>query len=163
MSRRPPHHRNRSRTPRLLAVLLLIALALVAWMVFRGGDDAVDVTLPSGTQEGEAPAPRTRAVSALPSGKFATAATATSAGSSRRAKAASRGHTHTAAVRPNGPVARRHSRAMSASVSPSFRLVRSRQARARRALAAGSLSTVGGKLDSGVMSRGLEALIAEPG
>lgn len=66
MSRRPPDPRNRSRALRLLAVLLLIALALVAWTVFRGGDDAVDVTLPSVMQEGDAPAPRTRAVSALP-------------------------------------------------------------------------------------------------
>ena len=78
-----------------------------------------------------------RSTSVLPSGKLATAATPMCAGNCDRANAASRGQTHTAATGPICARARSHRRAMSASVSASLRLVRSRQASDRRAASVG--------------------------
>ncbi len=74
-----------------------------------------------------------RATSVEPSGKLATAATLTAGGTRSRASRANRGHTHTAATAPWWPRARSHSDCTSASVSRSFRLVRSRHASAMRA------------------------------
>jgi hypothetical protein len=75
-----------------------------------------------------------RSMSLLPSGKLATAATATPGGAWARARRTNRGHTHRAATRPGAAAARSARRRMSASLSPSLRLVRSRQASAMRAL-----------------------------
>ena len=79
-----------------------------------------------------------RSRSSAPSGKFATAATATSRGNSALDCAAKRGHTHTAATWPHGVTARWHKASIAAASSLSFRLVRSRHASVTRALARSS-------------------------
>mmetsp|Transcript_6590 Transcript_6590/g.27258 ORF Transcript_6590/g.27258 Transcript_6590/m.27258 type:complete len:266 (-) Transcript_6590:8741-9538(-) len=74
-----------------------------------------------------------RGRSSAPSGKLATAATLIVVASAARAWPTKRGQTQTAATGPWALCARRHSASMSAAVSASFRLVRSRQASAVRA------------------------------
>ena len=66
MSRRPLSTPRRSRAPRGLATLVLLALALVAGWLFWRGESGVDVAVPVAAQAGDGPAPRARAVSALP-------------------------------------------------------------------------------------------------
>ena len=81
-----------------------------------------------------ASASATAAKSSPPLGKLATAAMRMWAGSSARACATNRGQTHSAAGGPARPTARWARAAVAAASSASFRLVRSRQANARRAV-----------------------------
>ena len=61
MPRHPMPQPRQSRTPVVLAIIVLLALGVVVWRMLGGGASAV--ALPGGASSRDTPAPRTRAVS----------------------------------------------------------------------------------------------------